>query len=99
MGKNLCAALVLAAWLANAGSLTTYRIETIAGGSDFGDGGSALAAEIGNIEGLAIDGSGNLYISDTDHHRVRKVDPRGTMTTVAGTGTPGYSGDRGPAAN
>ncbi|PXF55874.1 MAG: hypothetical protein C4B58_14490 [Deltaproteobacteria bacterium] len=47
---------------------------------------------------MAVDASGNLYIADSDNHRIRKVDTRGIITTVAGNGTDGYSGDEGPAA-
>jgi len=46
---------------------------------------------------LVFDKSGNLYIADTGNQRVRKVTPQGTITTVAGNGTSGYSGDGGPA--
>jgi uncharacterized protein (TIGR03437 family) len=70
-----------------------YRIETVAGSSLNGDGGAATAAQIGAIQGVALDWQGNLYLSDTDHNRVRKVDSSGTITTVAGTGTAGCSGD------
>ena len=76
-------------------------ITTVAGtGVDgsAGDGGSAVAAELGLIEGIALDPLGNLYIADTTNHRVRKVDLAGKITTIAGTGEPGFSGDGGPAA-
>jgi len=46
-----------------------------------------------------VDGSGNLYIADRSNHRVRRVDPAGVITTVAGTGGRGYGGDGGPAAS
>jgi len=74
-----------------------YRIETVAGSSLIGDQGPATAAQITNIQGLALDRLGNLYLSDTDNHRVRRVSPSGVITTIAGTGTPGFSGDGGPA--
>jgi uncharacterized protein (TIGR03437 family) len=76
-----------------------YRIETIAGSSSMGDGGPATAAQIGSIQGIAADRFGNLYLSDTDHHRVRKIDSTGTINTVAGTGVAGFSGDGGPATS
>jgi uncharacterized protein (TIGR03437 family) len=46
-----------------------------------------------------LDTGGNLYIADESDNRIRKVDPSGIISTYAGTGIPGYSGDRGPAAN
>src|SRR5689334_6191380 len=76
----------------------TYRIETVAGSGNLGDGGPATAAQIGSIQGIATDRWGNLYLSDTDHHRIRKVAPTGLISTVAGTGIAGFSGDGGPAS-
>jgi uncharacterized protein (TIGR03437 family) len=63
-----------------------------------GDGGAAIAAELNNPQGLAMDAAGNLYIADTDNGVIRKVPPDfSTISTVAGNGTNGYSGDGGPA--
>src|ERR1051326_6438873 len=76
-----------------------YRIEAVAGSDNIGDGGVATAALITNIQALAVDRWGNLYLSDTDHHRIRKITPDGIITTIAGTGLSGYSGDGGPAAS
>jgi sugar lactone lactonase YvrE len=73
-------------------------ITTVAGDGNEGyggDGGPAIAAKFNNPEGLAIDSKGNLYIADRDNHRIRKVDTRGIVTTVAGNGNEGYSGDEG----
>jgi hypothetical protein len=64
-----------------------------------GDGGPATSAQIFNAHGIAFDTSGNLYIADTDNQRIRKVIPSGIITTVAGKGTEGFSGDGGPAAS
>lgn len=64
-----------------------------------GDGGAATSAAIAYPQGLAVDGAGNLYISDTLNHVIRKVTTDGTISTVAGTGTPGFSGDNGPATS
>lgn len=78
----------------------TGVITTVAGNGIFGyggDGSAATAAELSSPGDLAIDGVGNLYIADTSNHRIRRVDPNGTITTVAGTGTGGYSGDGGAA--
>lgn len=79
-------------------------ITTIAGGgSVLGDGGPATSALLKLEEkpnaggGLAFDAGGNLYIADTCNHRIRKVSPAGVITTVAGNGQPGISGDNGPA--
>jgi sugar lactone lactonase YvrE len=63
-----------------------------------GDGGQAVSAQIGCAWSLALDSFGNLYISDIDHNLVRKVSSAGVITTVAGAGSAGYSGDGGPAA-
>ncbi len=62
-----------------------------------GDGWTAALAQINWPEGLAFDSAGNLYIADTLNNRVRKVTPAEVISTVAGTGSPGYSGDSGPA--
>ena len=63
-----------------------------------GDGGPAAEAQLNYPTGVAVDKAGNLYIADTGNHRIRRVDTFGTITTIAGTGVPGYSGDGGPAA-
>jgi sugar lactone lactonase YvrE len=61
-----------------------------------GDGGAATSARLSFPWELTLD-SGNLYIADSGNHRVRRVDASGTITTVAGTGVRGYSGDGGAA--
>lgn len=66
-------------------------------GSPRGDGGPATRAQVCDPAGLAVDGKGNVYIADAADHRVRKVSPGGTITTIAGTGKYGLSGDGGPA--
>jgi DNA-binding CsgD family transcriptional regulator/sugar lactone lactonase YvrE len=76
------------------------RITTVAGtgvAGDYGDGLQARQAQINEPQGLAVDGAGNLYIADTLNHRIRRVGSDGTITTVAGTGVAGYSGDGKPA--
>lgn len=62
-----------------------------------GDGGQAGNAELSSPAGLASDSAGNIYIADYGNSTVRKVTPKGIISTVAGTGTWGYSGDGGPA--
>jgi len=62
-----------------------------------GDGGPAIEAELGWVYDLAVDTAGNIFIVDQDNDRIRMVDTSGVITTIAGTGEPGYSGDGGPA--
>ena len=76
-------------------------IQTVVGtgeGGYAGDGGPATQALIGEAYGCAFDTVGNLYISDGRTHTVRRIDKdSGIITTVAGSGRQGYSGDGGPA--
>ena len=75
-------------------------ITTVAGTGEeaySGDGGPAVEAALYNPKDVAVDGAGNLYIPDGSNHRVRRVDTSGTITTIAGDGEGGYSGDGGPA--
>ena len=75
-------------------------ITTIAGASyPVGDGGPATYARLDGPGGMAVDALGNLYIADAVNSRVRRVDPGGTITTVAGTGERGFAGDGGPATS
>lgn len=76
------------------------RIDTVAGNgiADFtGDGGAANEATLSYPSALAVGPDRALYIADTRNHVVRRVGPDGTITTIAGTGEPGLSGDDGPA--
>jgi sugar lactone lactonase YvrE len=80
------------------GIITTYAGNGTLGNS--GDGGAATSASLDYPQGIAVDGYGNLYIADTYNERVRKVfAATGTITTVAGIGSFGYSGDGGPATS
>ncbi|MFH8751700.1 hypothetical protein ACH4GK_03830 [Streptomyces rimosus] len=75
-------------------------ITTVAGNGQAGyvsDGGPATATPLNGPSAVAVDEAGNLYIADIDNHRIRKVDPRGIITTVAGNGIAGYVSDGGPA--
>ena len=65
--------------------------------SPVGDGGPANQAALVTPYGVAVDGKGNVYIADFNAHRVRKVSSEYLITTLAGTGTAGFSGDGGPA--
>ena len=83
--------------IAWAGPTITTAVGTGQAGDD-GDGGTAIAARLNMPFDVALDGRGNLYLSDTFNHRVRKVDRvTGRIVTVAGDGKAGFSGDGGPA--
>jgi uncharacterized protein (TIGR03437 family) len=72
-------------------------ITTVAGGgTPTGENGPALSGQLGNPFGTALGPGGELYIADTFNHRVRKLSTDGVLSTVAGAGTAGYSGDGGP---
>jgi trimeric autotransporter adhesin len=77
---------------------TNGVIATVAG-SALNDGDLATNATINSANGIAFDSAGNLYIADSSNNRIRKVDTNGVITTVAGDGVPGYSGDGGAATN
>src|SRR5262249_52822492 len=77
------------------GVISTYAGTGTAGFS--GDNGLATQAQLTNPLGLAVDGAGNLYVADYLNHRIRKITTGGVISTVAGTGTAGFSGDGGPA--
>lgn len=79
------------------GTIATFAGSGIPGFS--GDGGPATSARLRNPSAVALDGLGNVYIADRDNMRVRKVNPGGMITTIAGTGTQGFSGDGGPATS
>jgi hypothetical protein len=77
-------------------------ITTVAGNGLYaysGDGGPATNASLRYPSFVVEDAIGNQFIGDTDNDRIRKVDTNGIITTVAGNGNAGYSGDGGPATN
>jgi len=105
MGARISVSLVLLAWCSQAQSIPSYLIDTLAGsgpanvntGSFGGDGGQARNALLNLPTGVALDSVGDLYFCDWNA-RIRKVDAHtGLITTVAGTGVWGFSGDGGPA--
>ena len=76
------------------------RITTAAGSGSAGfggDGGPAVAARLNTPHGVAIARDGSFFISDLYNNRIRRVDPSGVITTVAGNGGRGFAGDGGPA--
>jgi sugar lactone lactonase YvrE len=81
--------------VASDGTITTFA-GTGEAGSD-GDGGPATEATLTLPNSLMLDAAGNLYVSDPGANRIRMIAPDGTITTIAGTGEEGYSGDGGPA--
>jgi sugar lactone lactonase YvrE len=96
-------------YIADSGNLrlrkvaTNGTMATVAGNGNesgySGDGGAAAGAELWNPWGVAVDALGNFYIADARNNRIRKVAPDGIMTTIAGNGVHGYSGDGGPATS
>src|SRR5512143_3859491 len=89
--------LLLAACAAAAAGRVSYRIETLAGSDPAVDGVPAITAQLSPPQGIAVDRGGNIFISETDTHRIRKITPAGVIYTVAGTGAAGFAGDGGPA--
>ena len=83
-----------------AGAVADPPVSTVAGGlvsGAVGDGGPAVGASLYYPSGIDFDGVGNLYIADREYDRIRRVDTNGVITTVAGNGQRGYSGDGGSA--
>ena len=76
----------------------SYLTTTFAGSNRLLDGHAANTVPLRYPWGIVQDAAGNVYFADTADNRIRHIDPTGIITTIAGTGEPGYSGDNGPAA-
>ncbi|MGE5186079.1 MAG: DUF4215 domain-containing protein [Acidobacteriota bacterium] len=79
------------------GTITTVAGNGIAGFA--GDGGPATSAELASPDGVFVDSTGRILIADTYNDRIRRVGLDGTITTIAGDGTPAFAGDGGPAVS
>ncbi len=87
---------------AASGLISTVAGAGVVGGnvqSFGGDGGAATAAGLALPRGLTMDAAGNLYFADSANHRIRRISPSGTITTVAGQGTETFAGDSAPAVS
>ena len=91
----LCCCLLLAGTRSNGQIITTIAGTGVYGYS--GDGGYATSAQISVVRSMALDAAGNLYLADDNNSRVRKVGAAGIITTIAGTGALGSTGNGGPA--
>ncbi len=80
-----------------AGIISTVAGKGVLGSS--GDGGPATSAQLAYPGGIAVDTAGNLFIADYYNDRIRRVTPWGAISTIAGNGTEGFSGDGGPATS
>jgi sugar lactone lactonase YvrE len=81
---------------------TTGVISTLAGNGSktyAGDGVAATSASLARPRGLSVDSAGNIYVADSDNNRIRLIAKTGTITTLAGNGSQGFTGDGGPAVN
>jgi sugar lactone lactonase YvrE len=91
---------LVGAFSATAAAAEAPSIRTIAGagGAGYnGDGKPALSTRLSAPSGLVYDAAGNLFVADSGNHRIRRIGLDGTVTTVAGAGVGGFSGDGGPA--
>ena len=86
---------LLAAAIASGQTITDFAGNGTPGYS--GDNGPAAQAEVNRVVGLATDAAGNIYLADQNNNVVRKVSTSGMITTFAGTGGAGYTGDGGAA--
>jgi uncharacterized protein (TIGR03437 family) len=100
-GRSLVVCLGLVCLSAAHGQQYTIQTLTGNGSAGFvGDGGDPAAAQLSSPQSVALDSKGNLYIADTGNQRIRMISASGgSITTIAGTGTLGYSGDKGAATS
>ena len=96
--RHLWSSLVTLMILVASHGYAQMKVTTVAGGV-INDGKSATSSALQSPEGGRMDGAGNLYIADQLNHRLRKVGATGGITTIAGTGVAGFSGDGGPATS
>jgi hypothetical protein len=100
-GSVIASTLLAATGKGGLAVLAPGRIDTVAGTIAWlyaGDGGAATSAPIFLPTGVVVDAAGNLYLSDSANNRLRRVDAKtGAISTFAGNGSPGYTGDNGPA--
>jgi uncharacterized protein (TIGR03437 family) len=93
-------------YIADAGAERVRRvtslgiISTFAGGgsSPFTEGAQAAGVKLSSAKAIVVDSKDNVYVADTEGHRIYRVTPNGTIITIAGTGEPGGKGDDGPSA-
>jgi len=98
---NILTSIPVVVYLLSAGA-SAQSISTTAGTGSYGfsgDGGPAVSAKIDMVYALACDSDGNVYIADSWNNRIRKVTPAGMISTIAGTGEGGFSGDGGLATS
>jgi NHL repeat len=83
------------------GTISTFGGTGVQGSAlgTVGDGGAATSAQLNQPWNVTVDSAGNVYVADTENHKIRKVTPSGTISTLAGTGTAGSTGDGGPATS
>jgi len=98
--RMVSAATGIISTVAGTGAGSNSPLNAPLGGGYTGDGGPATSAELHAPSAVAVDAAGNLYIADAGNNVIRKVSAAtGIITTVAGKGVAGYSGDNGPAAS
>jgi len=92
---TVCLLLAAASPDSTAAAVPTYTIQTVAGGAPVA---GAAAGALRQPEGVLLDIRGDIYFSDALAHVIRRIDTTGNITTIAGTGAAGFSGDGGPAS-